>query len=136
MKKLILLTALMFIGMITNAQNYLGKSLTEVKSILNSKSIVYEEYVNGGAKYSVKYITDNEERIYVFNYADKCDLYVINFTSSDMVYNYAKLYTKQGYILQNTNEENVMWVFKKGDLSAACIYNEDKYSYSIIVQIK
>lgn len=136
MKKLILLTALMFICMVSIAQNYLGKSLNEVKSILDSKSIAYEEYVNSGGKYSVKYIIESEERIYVFNYAEKCDLYVINFTSSDMVYNYAKLFTKQGYILQNTNEENVMWVFKKGNLSAGCIYNEDEFLYSIIVRNK
>lgn len=136
MKKLILLTALMFIGMVSMAQNYLGKSLNEVKSILDSKFISYEEYVNGKSMYSIKYYTDKEERIYVFDFADKCIYYVINFSDAEMVYTYAKLFTKQGYILQNTNEENVMWVFKKGNLSAGCIYNEDEYLYSIVVRNK
>ena len=136
MKKLILLTALMFIGMITNAQNYLGKSLTEVKSILNSKSIEYDEYINGKSMYSIKYYTEKEERIYVFDFADKCILYVINFSDAELVYTYAKLFTKQGYILQDNNEDKVKWIFKKANVVIGCIDDDENYGYSIVVQIK
>lgn len=136
MKKIILLTALMFTGMVSMAQNYLGKSLTEVKSILDSKQLYYEEYVNNQSTYSIKYNNDLEWRVYVFDYKDKCYSYLIIFDDITPVYNYAKQFAKQQFIEQERYHENIKWVFKKGKLQATCFYREDEEDYAILVENK
>lgn len=136
MKKAILLSALMFIGMISNAQNYLGKSLKEVKTTLDNKSIYYEEFVNVKSTYSVRYTDESETRTYVFDYLEKCNFYVVQFEDANKIYNYAKQYAKQGYVLQKILDDRIKWIFKKGNIEVSCIYQEDIELYAIMVDAR
>lgn len=135
MKKLILITALLLIGMVSMAQNYIGRTLNSVKVELDKKGIAYEGYVNTRGSYSISFTNDDEteSRIYVFNFADKCDSYIIKFTDADMAFNYGRQFTNLGFTKVKKSEAGIMWELKKGNIKASCIYSEEDYEYSIIV---
>jgi len=137
MKKAILLTALLFIGMVSMAQNFLGQSLESAKQQLDKTDLYYTEFINSTGSYTLKFDKDGETRIYIFEYDNKCSNYYIAFADVEKVYNYGKIFYNLGWKRVKGNLDvstSVKWEYKNGSVQAVCFYQEDEELYVISVK--
>lgn len=137
MKKAIILMVLVFTGLFTNAQNFLGQTQKQVEYQLDKKGYIYEGYVNTKGTYSITIDKVDESRIYVFDYASICSEYYIHFSDAEMIYSYGKIFNSTGYKQVKGNldqEEHFLWEFTSAKSTAICLEVDGKYY--IVVRLK
>jgi hypothetical protein len=143
MKKVILFSAILMFNIAAMAQNFLGKTQTAVENQLNAEGIEFEGYVNKGGTYSLKFYKEDEVRVYSFNYSGKCESYNILFNDPIKIYNYGKIYSKNGWKqskLKDYEKEFMNWKFTNQTTIAICYNvleeNKEEVDYEYFISVK
>lgn len=116
------------------AQSFLGKTLDFTKKELTSKNVHFEEYVNSSGTYTLKYETDNEVRMYNFDFSDTCYSYTIEFREIELVYYYGKSFIGIGFNtvgIQRYRQQ--FFKMRKGNTRVTCTYNDKTEWYRVAV---
>lgn len=112
-KYLLLLVITLGISVITaQAQNYIGKTKSQITRALDERGIDYEVYYTTGGDEGIRYEADGEKRTYLIGLSGLCNWYLILNNNQDFFYK-ARKYAIQLGFRQVSVGDDYIYTYKK-----------------------